>query len=476
MIDRQEIMELARELGLRPDVVEKDYVLGWILEGIYVIPEFKDTWLFKGGTCLKKCFFETFRFSEDLDFTVTDRNHADELFLKSTFERIANHVYEKSGIEMPIDLVKFEVLKNKEGRQYAVGKISYSGPLGRRGNLARIKLDLTYDEVVVSDSVTRKVHHPYSDGPDEGINATCYSFEELFAEKIRALSDRLRPRDLYDVVHLYWRGDITFDAKLIPKILREKCNFKNLPFPTMDYLEKKPERSELVSEWENMLAHQLPNLPSFDHFWNELPQVFRWLYEFEEKPVYAPIPSKVEIDSTWHAPATVTSWGVSAPMEIIRFAAANRLCVQLGYQGSIRLIEPYSLRRTKDGNILLHSIKHNTGEHRSYRIDRIESAEASGTFFTPKYENELTVAGPLSIQPAKTRESHSTSFGISRSPTRPRRTSSKRTNYGPKYIFECSYCGKKFTRSKYDTNLNPHKDKSGYQCAGRIGHYVDTKY
>ncbi len=35
MIDRQEILDLSREWGLRPDVVEKDYVLGWVLAGIF---------------------------------------------------------------------------------------------------------------------------------------------------------------------------------------------------------------------------------------------------------------------------------------------------------------------------------------------------------------------------------------------------------------------------------------------------------
>jgi len=30
------------------------------------------SWAFKGGTCLKKCYFETYRFSEDLDFTLTE--------------------------------------------------------------------------------------------------------------------------------------------------------------------------------------------------------------------------------------------------------------------------------------------------------------------------------------------------------------------------------------------------------------------
>lgn len=34
MIDRQEILEFAREVGLDSNVIEKDYVLGWMLSGI----------------------------------------------------------------------------------------------------------------------------------------------------------------------------------------------------------------------------------------------------------------------------------------------------------------------------------------------------------------------------------------------------------------------------------------------------------
>lgn len=50
--------------------MEKDYVLGWLLRGIGSDPALRAHWVFKGGTCLKKCFVETDRFSEDLDFTV----------------------------------------------------------------------------------------------------------------------------------------------------------------------------------------------------------------------------------------------------------------------------------------------------------------------------------------------------------------------------------------------------------------------
>ena len=70
MIDRRELLAAAANLGLLPNVVEKDYVLGWLLAGIFNHPALAEKWVFKGGTCLKKCYFETYRFSEDLDFTL----------------------------------------------------------------------------------------------------------------------------------------------------------------------------------------------------------------------------------------------------------------------------------------------------------------------------------------------------------------------------------------------------------------------
>ncbi len=73
MIGRDEIMRVAGDLSLRPEVVEKDYVLGWMLSGIFHDEILSPAWVFKGGTCLKKCFFETYRFSEDLDFTIIDK-------------------------------------------------------------------------------------------------------------------------------------------------------------------------------------------------------------------------------------------------------------------------------------------------------------------------------------------------------------------------------------------------------------------
>jgi hypothetical protein len=321
------------------------------------------------------------------------------------------------------------------------------------------------------------VHHPYSDRPEGGIHIQCYCFEEVFAEKIRALGERLRPRDLYDLIHLYQHDITRQDRELILSTLKQKCEFKGIPVPTMKILESKPERAELVSEWENMLGHQVPILPPFEQYWQELPEVFEWLYRAVEKiaPAAMPIMGQ-EIDMSWHPPAMAQAWHTTTPIEIIRYAASTRLCVNLTYKGSDRLIEAYSLRRTRDGNLLLYAVKHNTGELRSYRVDRIQNAAVTQIPFQPKYAIELAATGPLSVP----RTAIKTGGIGSKRPHRIKsifgRSKSYAPDYRPKYIFECSYCGKRFTHKSYDAKLNNHKDRHGYPCPGRIGFYVTTKY
>lgn len=162
MIDRREILDTATRMSLTPHVVEKDYALGWMLAGIDNHPVLRETWLFKGGTCLKKCFFETYRFSEDLDFTLTDPSHLDEGFLKTAFTEIGAWIYEQTGIEVPADKQSFDIYENPRGNLSCQGKLSYRGPVATR-DLPRIKLDLTADERVVLAPVRVSVFHPYTD-------------------------------------------------------------------------------------------------------------------------------------------------------------------------------------------------------------------------------------------------------------------------------------------------------------------------
>ncbi len=481
MIPKQEIMTLAAELQLQAHVVEKDYALGWFLAGIAAHPVIGSRWVFKGGTCLKKCFFETYRFSEDLDFTLQDAEHLGEGFLAGVFEEIGEWVYDASGLQLPPEARKFEVFTNPRGSMSAQGRVGYRGPLGRAGDPPRIKLDLASDEVLVLAPVQRPVHHPYTDLPSAGIRVLCYPFEEVFAEKMRALAERQRPRDLYDVVHLYRRQDLQPDRAVVRSTLARKCEFKGIAVPTLDALSDRPERVAIEVEWEQMLGHQLPTCPPFEEFWQELPAVFDWLNEAAAVPMLAAISTgRVAVDAGWRPPAMVRAWGAGAnSMETIRFAAANRLCVQLDYtkedgERTAPTIEPYSVRRTSAGDLLLFGVKADTGESRSYRLDRIRSATVTRQAYRPRYAIELTATGPLDA-PAIARPSAPVApprlgrlIGAPASRRAPLPKPAR--GFGVSYTFACTVCGKTFKRSTYDATLNPHKNKQGWPCPGRIGH------
>ena len=99
MIPRRELEQLRAGWSLDLAVIEKDYVLGWLLAGIAQHPQLGRGWVFKGGTCLRKCYYETFRFSEDLDFTVTEGGLEEPEDLRAAFSEVADWLREESGIE-----------------------------------------------------------------------------------------------------------------------------------------------------------------------------------------------------------------------------------------------------------------------------------------------------------------------------------------------------------------------------------------
>jgi len=160
MIGKAELVRIAGQLNLSPHVVEEDYALGWLLAGIFAHDKIADSGVFKGGTCLKKCFFETYRFSEDLDFTLTDESHLDEAFLEEVFSEVGEWVYEQSGLEVPASRQEFEIYDNPRGRKNCQGKLSYRGPVSPTGGgWPRIRLDLTADERVVLPPVRVPIFH-----------------------------------------------------------------------------------------------------------------------------------------------------------------------------------------------------------------------------------------------------------------------------------------------------------------------------
>jgi len=152
-------------------------------------------------------------------------------------------------------------------------------------------------------------------------------------------------------------------------------------------------------------------------------------------------------------------------LEIIRFAAANYLCVDLAYDGSVRRIEPYSLRQTAEGNYVLGAIRSDSGEYRSYRVDRMQGVTVTSQVFTPRYAVELTSTGSLTVGP---------STAMPRMPSM--RRAARTRHQGPTYVYRCTVCAKTFNKKSMNSSLNPHKNRQGAPCYGRYGVYVRTKY
>jgi predicted nucleotidyltransferase component of viral defense system len=228
VITRADLVERVGEWGLTEQVIEKDYVLGWLFWGIGNDPVLGQKWIFKGGTCLKKCYIETYRFSEDLDFTVLPGGpyRADDV--APLLQRVLARVADESGINFS---ARAPTLRMRPDGLSLEGVAYYVGPRLQTSSPARVKVDLTSNERVVRPPVLREIGHPYPDILPGARRVRCYSFEELFAEKLRAMAERGRPRDMYDIINLFRRNDLRLHPDAIHAALVEKCAVKTICRP-----------------------------------------------------------------------------------------------------------------------------------------------------------------------------------------------------------------------------------------------------
>jgi predicted nucleotidyltransferase component of viral defense system len=386
VIPQAEVLALRAEWGLRDDVIEKDFVLGWLLAAIASEPRLADSWVFKGGTCLRKCYYETYRFSEDLDFTVIDGGPETAEELVPILETVANWLRYRSGIEIEVTPGDIRRSRNRRGNPTTVVRVAFRGPRNPPG-LPKVKIDLTSDEVLATPVAKRSILHPYSDSADLNAHVTAYSIGELLAEKIRALVERCRPRDLYDVINVYRHPELVTDPRAVRDALLSKCAHAGVAVPDAATILASPFRDELDGEWANMLAHQLPHLPPVAEYWAAVEAVFEWL---EGAPV-AVLPraeTRQRLDRDWKPPRSMATWD-GRPLDLIRYAGSNRLKVEIDYRAADgrwgwRRVEPYSFRMTQDGHVILFVVN-DYGELRSYRTDRIAGVRVTNDVFTPTY-------------------------------------------------------------------------------------------
>lgn len=284
MIFQREIAEKAREWGVPATTVDKDYVLGHFLHCFFNFEENRSFFVFKGGTCLRKCYFPNYRFSEDLDFTLIDKTFVvNETFIQNIIQDCAN----RTGIRF--NLVRFEKkqFQNKDkGYRYVIGFWGANHnqnrpPAPTTRWTTNIELDISFDEEILYPINYLKLEHPYSDanlGTIEKIPA--YALEEILTEKVRAFYQRSykAPRDFYDVWYLLQNN--TFNNwDQISNILKEKCKLKNVVVNPELFLQDDIKKTVSIS-WQQSIAHHLSpsQLPAFEEVWNFLKEHLFTIY------------------------------------------------------------------------------------------------------------------------------------------------------------------------------------------------------
>jgi predicted nucleotidyltransferase component of viral defense system len=184
VIAKGAITERANAVRLPAQTVERDYILAQVCADIGVIADAR--LVFKGGTLLRLCHFDDYRYSADLDFSAVDGlSRAEAVDIVSTAASTC-----RDRIELP----RLDVTDRQGGTAW----VAYIGPLGARTR--RIKLDVSDTELV--ESHRRLPLQPYWPDLSRDSAIEGYTLDEVAAEKLRCIGERVQCRDLYDLDEL----------------------------------------------------------------------------------------------------------------------------------------------------------------------------------------------------------------------------------------------------------------------------------
>jgi predicted nucleotidyltransferase component of viral defense system len=229
------VNEVARTPNVkRADLIEKDLILHQVLFDLSKNKFFHDNFVFKGGTCLAKCYLDYFRFSEDIDFTWKDQSVFDcksqkeiRRYLSAVIDNIGE-IFEEIAKRRDLD---FRCLKdNKDyveltgGDKTCTFKVWYQSEV--LGSKSFLKVQMNFVEklcypfksaelksLISGDQKEIVLLYPEYQEYTKKISFDVYDCHEILAEKIRAILTRkgTKARDFLDVYLIEKQFGIAID-------------------------------------------------------------------------------------------------------------------------------------------------------------------------------------------------------------------------------------------------------------------------
>lgn len=286
MILKKVIEKKALEHEVSRSTIDKDWVLGHFVDAIFSIDSCREALIFKGGTCLRKCYIPDYRFSEDLDFTSINPDfQLDEDLLR----QIISIVQERTGMQLHLE--KLTDLRHNDMPTGYAAIVKFWGADHSKDQIppdpsrwtTSIKIEIILYEKMLFEPSMKTVYHDYSDKLSSAVNEiVCYDIREVLSEKLGALIQRsyTAPRDYYDIWYLSKYVD-NLPWSEIKQAFLEKMAFKGLEFTGVDQLLNAKIENTVKRAWKNSLGHQIASrkLPAFDEVKKELELLINEIFE-----------------------------------------------------------------------------------------------------------------------------------------------------------------------------------------------------
>jgi len=378
MITAQEVKQLALDQGVPLPHIEKDYVMGWLLWGIYTNSGICNNLILKGGNCLRKIYFADTRFSDDLDFT-TYRLESNDVF-RNYLSSICDSVSKASGIEFDMQNIAVQLKDTPDQECKALdARVYFKGFAGDSSITMRIKFDISEYERIVLPIQQHPILHHYSDAHLLNVKIATYSLEEVLAEKLRSWIQRTRPRDLFDVVKIIQSRAIPINKRQILSAFFNKTLFKNIPVASKEEMMFDGKFKTIEQSWSDSIVCPKNAIILVGNAITLFRDFVEALFE----------PSTLQ---TLGFSGVTGSYGYnirSGFREVIIEAGKARKILRLKYSDKDRDIEPYSFR-FKKGNECFFGFDRTRGQSiKNFHLSSIQGVSILPTQFIPRWVVEF---------------------------------------------------------------------------------------
>jgi len=453
MITKEELLEQATQFELNQSDIQRDYVFGWLISGIFQASRLSDQIVLKGGNALRKGYFPGTRFSDDLDFTTEQGLDGD--YLIAQLNQVCRFAEASTGVRFDLDRNRItdEHQIDRQKKVYKI-KLYFKDLIAGKDHITlSVRMDVTEYDRLYLPVQTRPLIHPYSDADQCATDIRVVKLEEALADKLKCLLQRRYCYDLFDLVYgAFMSRDIEVNRAELMQVFLRKTIFGHSPGAARNLLLDLP-------------------VDLFRGYWGKVIVPAATRFSFDEAVEMLKSGVQSLFDESGHGIGAMHAFYPSHLRNPILEAGSGLNLMRLTYDGVTRTVEPYSLsfKRRQDGqaNEYLY-VWDRVGGHSGPGIKalfhhKIRNLEILENTFEPRFTVELAKAGDSS-QSGYFSGSPGPRRTTSRSGTRVRRITT-----GPVYIIGCTACGKEFKRTKASTRLNKHKNMYGMSCYGGAG-------